>query len=158
MPHHWPSAGWKDSPPSIAQSLQRDSSRKASRYSSLLHYSRMSLPCFTGALPLSKPGASSFSVHRHHRQCSRSSTRRPRTAPGQTHICTRVHARRELRMGAASAERAIWAEQMSNSYDGEKYQFRDVSLIVPLGAKIALLGGNGGALKSEFPCLPYRPN
>ncbi len=55
-------------------------------------------------------------------------------------------------MAAPGGDRVLWADSISQTYDGERYQFKDVSLSVQLGAKIAVLGGNGGSF--VFPSMP----
>lgn len=67
--------------------------------------------------------------------------RRPRGATGPPRP---RHASSTIVMAAApGAERALWAENLSMTYDGDNYQFKDIDLIIPVGAKLALLGGNG---------------
>jgi hypothetical protein len=46
-------------------------------------------------------------------------------------------------MAAPGPERALWADGLSMTYDGSKFQFQDIDLIVPVGAKIGLLGVRG---------------
>jgi ATPase subunit of ABC transporter with duplicated ATPase domains len=55
-------------------------------------------------------------------------------------------------MAAPGGDRVLWADSISQTYDGERYQFKDVTLSVQLGAKIAVLGGNGGSF--VFPSMP----
>jgi hypothetical protein len=59
-------------------------------------------------------------------------------------------------MAAVSVgDRILWADSISKTYDGSRYQFKDVTLSIPIGAKIALLGANGGT-KVES-CCPSFP-
>jgi ATPase subunit of ABC transporter with duplicated ATPase domains len=48
-------------------------------------------------------------------------------------------------MAAPSGDRVLWADSISQTYDGDHYQFKNITLSVQFGAKIAVLGGNGGA-------------
>lgn len=43
-------------------------------------------------------------------------------------------------MATPAPDRALWANGLGKTYDGERYMFEDIDLIVPVGAKIALLG------------------
>jgi ATPase subunit of ABC transporter with duplicated ATPase domains len=48
-------------------------------------------------------------------------------------------------MASVSAgDRVLWAESISKTYDGSRYQFKNITVNIPSGAKIALLGANGG--------------
>lgn len=42
-----------------------------------------------------------------------------------------------------AADRVLWGDDLTKTHDGRTYQFRDVSLSLPRGAKIAILGANG---------------
>jgi hypothetical protein len=68
------------------------------------------------------------------------------------------HVTRKMRRfsmaAAAAGDRALWAESISKTYDGSRYQFKDVTLSIPIGAKIALLGANGGKKIDPSPSFP----
>jgi ATPase subunit of ABC transporter with duplicated ATPase domains len=56
-------------------------------------------------------------------------------------------------MASVSAgDRVLWAESISKTYDGSRYQFKDITVSIPSGAKIALLGANGGKDRIVFHC------
>lgn len=43
----------------------------------------------------------------------------------------------------ALSDRILWANNISKTHDGRTHQFKDMSLTIPRGAKLALLGRNG---------------
>lgn len=44
---------------------------------------------------------------------------------------------------APSGDRLLWADRLTKSHDGTRFQFRDISLTIARGSKIGLLGRNG---------------
>ena len=52
--------------------------------------------------------------------------------------------------GADDGSVLLSAEELSQTYDGQKYQFRDVGLTIARGAKIGLVGDNGAGKSTLF--------
>jgi ATPase subunit of ABC transporter with duplicated ATPase domains len=40
-------------------------------------------------------------------------------------------------------ETVMWVRKLSNTFDGQRYQFRDVTLSLAKGQKVGLVGVNG---------------
>eukprot|EP00967_Tisochrysis_lutea_P033939 scaffold40418_cov29-Tisochrysis_lutea.AAC.1 len=55
--------------------------------------------------------------------------------------------------GADDGSVLLSAEELSQTYDGQKYQFRDVGLTIARGAKIGLVGDNGAGKSTLFKVL-----
>ncbi|CDF37618.1 unnamed protein product [Chondrus crispus] len=57
-------------------------------------------------------------------------------------VC-RPSPRRRLSPRCALPDRVLWADNLTKTHDGRVYQLQDVSLSLPAGAKVAILGANG---------------
>ena len=54
---------------------------------------------------------------------------------------------------ASVGPRLLWTDGASKSYDGVRYQFRDISFTISSGARIALIGVNGVGKSTLMRCL-----
>ena len=54
---------------------------------------------------------------------------------------------------ATDGARLVYCDQLSKSYDGKRYQFRDISLGVASGQRVGLIGVNGVGKSTLMKCL-----
>ena len=54
---------------------------------------------------------------------------------------------------AVGAPRLMYCDSLSKSYDGKRYQFRDISLGVASGQRVGLIGVNGVGKSTLMKCL-----
>ena len=52
-----------------------------------------------------------------------------------------------------AAERLVYCDSLSKSYDGKRYQFRDISLGIASGQRVGLIGVNGVGKSTLMKCL-----
>ena len=53
----------------------------------------------------------------------------------------------------AGGARLVYCEGLSKSYDGQRFQFRDISLGVATGQRVGLIGVNGVGKSTLMKCL-----
>ena len=66
----------------------------------------------------------------------------PQIAPCHIQAATNRHA--PITAAATDEPRLMYCDALSKSYDGKRYQFRDISLGVAAGSRIGLIGASRG--------------
>ena len=70
-----------------------------------------------------------------------------------THTRRAASTTRRASVTAAGGARLVYCEGLSKSYDGQRFQFRDISLGVATGQRVGLIGVNGVGKSTLMKCL-----